>query len=130
MQRSTVSMIVDALIVEAMIEAVGKSESTGRRCPKLLRLNGDGAAAFGIDISPTRTTVAKGDISGQVLDFTEFPTDPDFEKTISRAIDCVIELTRNGTKRIEGVRVIVAGLVNPERGTIPYVPCFNRRNSM
>jgi predicted NBD/HSP70 family sugar kinase len=35
-------MIVDALIVEGMIEAVGKGESTGGR----FRLNGDGAAAL------------------------------------------------------------------------------------
>jgi predicted NBD/HSP70 family sugar kinase len=128
MQRSTVSEIVDALIVEGMIEAVGKGESTGGRCPELLRLHADGAAAIGIDISPTRTTVATGDIAGRVLDFMEFPTDPDFEKTISRAIDCVIELTRNGTERIEGVGVMVAGLVNPEKGTILYLPCFKWRN--
>lgn len=128
MQRSTVSDIVDALIVDGMIEEFGKGESTGGRCPKLLRLRAGWAAAIGIDISPTRTTVATGDIAGHILDFVEFPTDSDFEKTISRAIDCCVELARNSRERIEGIGVSMPGLVDANRGTVLYIPCLNWRN--
>lgn len=128
MQRSTVSEIIDALIIDGTIEEVGKGESTGGRCPQLLRLHAGWAAAIGIDISPTRTTVATGDIAGHILDFTEFPTDADFEKTISRAIDCTVELARKSRERIEGIGVSMPGLVDPDRGTALYIPYFNWRN--
>ena len=128
MQRSTVSDIIDALIIDGTIEEIGKGESTGGRCPQLLRLHAGWAAAIGIDISPTRTSVATADIAGHILDLTEFPTDADFEKTISRAIDCAVEFARKGRDRIEGIGVSMPGLVDPDRGTALYIPYFNWRN--
>src|SRR6266850_1394987 len=128
MQRSTVSDIIDALIVDGTIEEIGKGESTGGRCPQLLRLHAGWAAAIGIDISPTRTSVATADIAGDILDLTEFPTDADFEKTISRVIDCSVEFARKSHDRIEGIGVSMPGLVDPERGTALYIPYFNWRN--
>ncbi len=127
MQRSTVSEIIDALIVDGLIEEIGKGESTGGRCPTLLRLNASGPAAIGIDISPTQTTVATSDIAGGVLDAIRFPTDADFEKTITRAIAGVAQLTSNGDTGIEGIGVILPGLVDPDTGTALYVPYFNWR---
>ena len=128
MQRSTVSEIIDALIIDGTIEEIGKGESTGGRCPQLLRLHAGWAAAIGIDISPTRTSVATADIAGHILDLTEFPTDADFEKTISRVIDCAVEFSRKSRDRIEGIGVSMPGLVDPERGTALYIPYFNWRN--
>lgn len=128
MQRSTVSEIIDALIIDGTIEEIGKGESTGGRCPQLLRLHAGWAAAIGIDISPTRTSVATADIAGHILDLTEFPTDADFEKTISRAIDCSVEFVRKSRDRIEGIGVSMPGLVDPDRGTALYIPYFNWRN--
>ena len=128
MQRSTVSDIIDALIIDGMIEDIGKGESTGGRCPQMLRLRAGVAVAIGIDITPTRTAVATGDIAGHILDSTEFPTDPDFDKTISHAIDCVIERTLNNSTKIEGIGVIMPGLVDPNQGTALYIPYFNWRN--
>ena len=128
MQRSTVSDIIDALIIDGTIEEIGKGESTGGRCPQLLRLHAGWAAAIGIDISPRRTSVATADIAGHILDLTEFPTDPDFEKTISRAIDCAVEFARKSRDRIEGIGVSMPGLVDPDRGTALYIPYFNWRN--
>jgi len=128
MQRSTVSDIIDALIIDGTIEEIGKGESTGGRCPQLLRLHAGWAAAIGIDISPTRTSVATADIAGHILDLTEFPTDADFEKTISRAIDCAVEFARKSRDRIEGIGVSMPGLVDPDRGTALYIPYFNWRN--
>src|SRR6185436_18599423 len=71
MQRSTVSQIIDTLIEEGTIEEIGKAESSGGRRPSLLQLRAGSAVAIGIDISPTRTTVATGDIAGHILDFME-----------------------------------------------------------
>jgi predicted NBD/HSP70 family sugar kinase len=128
MQRSTVSDIIDRLIIDGLIEEIGKGESTGGRCPTLLRLRASGPAAIGIDISPTQTTVATSDIAGRVLDAKSFPTDADFEKTISRSIECVTQLTRNARAGIEAVGVILPGLVDSDTGTALYIPYFNWRN--
>src|SRR3712207_931565 len=65
LQRSTVSEIVDCLLEEGLVEEVGAGRSTGGRCPTLLALRANGAAAVGIDIAPTHTTVAASDLAGR-----------------------------------------------------------------
>jgi predicted NBD/HSP70 family sugar kinase len=39
-----------------------------------------------------------------------------------------IDLTNQSRERIEGIGVSMPGLVDPERGTALYIPCFNWRN--
>jgi predicted NBD/HSP70 family sugar kinase len=128
LQRSTVSTIVDALVADALVEEIGEGESTGGRRPTLLRLKASGAAAVGIDISPTRTTVAASDLAGRVIEKEEFVTDADFDKTITRAIDCVLEFKKHYGEGLEGVGVILPGLVDSEQGTALYIPYFNWRD--
>ncbi|MCM3874006.1 MAG: ROK family transcriptional regulator [Pyrinomonadaceae bacterium] len=128
LQRSTVSAIVDALVVDGLVEDIGKGDSTGGRCPTLLRLSGGHPAAIGIDISPIYTTVASSDIAGCVLGKKRFRTHPDLEKTLSRAIDAVAELASQAPTSIEGVGVSLPGLVDPLSGQALYIPYFNWRN--
>ena len=128
LQRSTVSTIVDALVADALVEEIGEGESTGGRRPTLLRLKASGAAAVGVDISPTRTTVAASELAGRVIEKEEFETDPDFDKTITRAIDCVLEFKKRHGEGLEGVGVILPGLVDSEQGTALYIPYFNWRD--
>ena len=125
LQRSTVSDIVDSLLAEGLIEEIGMGQSTGGRCPTLLKLNTTGAAALGIDIAPTRTTVATSNLAGCVLEREEFDTDPDFEKTITRATDVACKLLARSTGRIDGIGVSLPGLVDPSTGRILYIPYFN-----
>ena len=128
LQRSTVSTIVDALVADSLVEEIGEGESTGGRRPTLLHLRASGAAAIGIDISPTHTTVAASDLAGRVLEKEVFATDADFEKTIGRAIDCVLEIKKCYTKGLEGIGLILPGLVDPIQGRALYVPYFNWRD--
>lgn len=128
LQRSTVSTIVDSLITEGLIEETGMGQSTGGRCPTLLKLNTQGAAALGIDIAPTRTTVATSNLAGCVLEREEFDTDPDFEKTLAHAIEAARKLLERGTGNIDGIGVSLPGLVDPSTGRILYIPYFNWRD--
>lgn len=125
LQRSTVSTIVDAILAEGLIEEIGMGQSTGGRCPTLLKLNSTGAAALGIDIAPTRTTIATSNLAGCVLEREEFDTDPDFEKTITRATDVACKLLARSTGSIDGIGVSLPGLVDPSTGRILYIPYFN-----
>ena len=58
LQRSTVSLIVEELRVEGLIEELS-GESTGGRPPILLSLRTADAVAIGVDLGTTRTIVAR-----------------------------------------------------------------------
>jgi predicted NBD/HSP70 family sugar kinase len=128
LQRSTVSEIVDSLLEEGLIEEIGAGRSTGGRCPTLLGLRSIGAAAIGIDIAPTRTTVAASNLAGLVLESEEFETDHDFEKTVTRAASAARRLIEKSPGTIEGIGVSIPGLVDPSTGRLLYVPYFNWRD--
>ena len=128
LQRSTISEIVDALLGDGLIEEVGAGRSTGGRCPTLLALRASGAAALGIDIAPTHTTVAVCDLSGRVLEREAFETDRNFDETIRRAAAAAKRLLGQSAGTIEGVGVSLPGLVDPSTGRLVYVPYFNWRD--
>ena len=87
LQRSTVSTIIDGLQADGLIEEIGSGESTGGRRPVLLRIRTSGVMAIGVDIAPSQTIIATSNLAGRVMDQEEFPTNPQFEKTISRVLD-------------------------------------------
>jgi predicted NBD/HSP70 family sugar kinase len=128
LQRSTISEIVESLLAEGLIEEVGAGASTGGRCPKLLALRASGAAAVGIDIAPTHTTVAACDLAGSVLEREVFETHPDFEQTIRRAVSSATRLIGQSPGKIEGIGVSLPGLVDPSTGRLIYVPYFKWRD--
>jgi predicted NBD/HSP70 family sugar kinase len=128
LQRSTISEIVDSLLEEGLVEEVGSGQSTGGRCPTLLALRANGAAAVGIDIAPTHTTVAASDLAGRVLEREVFETTRDFDKTIARAASAARRLAAQSPGLISGVGVSLPGLVNPSTGKLIYVPYFNWRD--
>src|SRR5262249_14679765 len=75
LQRSTISLIVDELKEEGLVEELS-GESTGGRPPILLSLRTAEAVAIGVDVGTARTIVASSDLAGRVMDQQEFDTDP------------------------------------------------------
>jgi predicted NBD/HSP70 family sugar kinase len=126
LQRSTVSLIVEELRVDGLIEEVS-GESTGGRPPILLSLRTAHAVAIGVDVGTTRTIVATSDLAGRVLQQEKFDTDPDAKKTTNQIIDRVGKLTRKNKGTIEGIGVSLPGLVDPDSGKL-YVPHFQWRD--
>src|SRR5437773_3320213 len=128
LQRSTISAIVDVLQTEGLVEEIGEGESTGGRRPTLLRLRTAGAIAIGVAVNPTLTTVATSDLAGRLLSQEEFPTDPDPNRTLSAAVDCIRKYVRQNGGSIESIGVSLPGLVDPSTGTAIYVPYFKWRD--
>src|ERR1041385_5614283 len=126
LQRSTVSLIVEELRIEGLIEEVS-GESTGGRPPILLSLRTADAVAIGVDLGTTRTIVATSDLAGRVLDQEEFETDPDATRTTQAIIDRAQRLIRRNKGTIEGSGVSLPGLVDPD-GTELFIPTFNWRS--
>jgi N-acetylglucosamine repressor len=128
LQRSTVSTIVDALQADGLIEEIGAGESTGGRRPTLLRIRTSGVMAIGVDITPSQTIIATSNLAGRVLEQEKFPTEPEFEKTIRRVVDCVQAMARKYGGSIEAVGVSLPGLVDTAMSRVIYVPYFRWRD--
>lgn len=127
LQRSTISLIVDELRLDGLIEEVS-GESTGGRPPSLLSLRTVDAVAIGVDLGTVKTVMASSDLAGRVLEQEEFPTDPDVKKTLAKIVDCSERLIGKATGVIEGIGISLPGVVDPETGNL-YVPHFNWRNA-
>lgn len=128
LQRSTISTIVDALQADGLIEEVGAGESTGGRRPTLLRIRTSGVMAIGVDITPSQTIIATSNLAGRVLAQEKFPTDPEFEKTITQIVDRVQMMARKYKGSIEGVGVSLPGLVDTAMSRVLYIPYFKWRD--
>ena len=126
LQRSTISLIVDELKTQGLIEEF-EGESTGGRPPTLLRLRAADAVAIGVDLSTKNTIVAASDLAGRVLEQEEFLTDPSSEVTLKRIIDSSRKLIKKGVD-IEGVGISIPGLVDSETGNALFVPRFKWRD--
>jgi predicted NBD/HSP70 family sugar kinase len=126
LQRSTISIIVDELKVQGLIEEF-EGESTGGRPPILLQLRAADAVAIGVDLSTKNTVVATSDLAGRVLDQEEFQTDPSSKVTLDRIIDSARRLMKKGID-IEGVGISLPGLVDSETGSVLFVPRFKWRD--
>src|SRR5436853_1680892 len=126
LQRSTVSLIVEELRVDRLIEEVS-GESTGGRPPILLSLRTADAVAIGVDLGTTRTIVATSDLAGRVLDQEQFETSPDSARTTQEIIERARKFIQRNNGTIEGIGVSLPGLVDPE-GKELFIPTFEWRD--
>ncbi len=126
LQRSTVSLIVEELKEQGLVEEI-EGESTGGRPPNLLRLRAAGPIALGVDIGTKQTMLATSDLAGRVIDRESFQTDPDAETTLEKILECAGRLIKRGPG-VEAVGVSVPGLVEPERGNVIFIPHFKWRD--
>src|SRR5215470_17106148 len=125
LQRSTISLIVDQLKEEGLVEELS-GESTGGRPPILLSLRTANPVAIGVDVGTAHTVVAASDLAGRVLEHEDFDTDPNADITIRNIIARVQKLTAKGNGTIEGIGVSLPGLVDPATG-VSFVPHFKWR---
>jgi len=126
LQRSTVSLIVEELRIDGLIEELS-GESTGGRPPILLSLRTAEAFAVGVDVGTARTVVATSDLGGRVLEQEEFRTDPDSSVTMGQIVDRVHKLVSRSRGKIEGIGVSLPGLVDPDSSKL-YIPHFEWRD--
>jgi predicted NBD/HSP70 family sugar kinase len=126
LQRSTVSLIVEELRVDGLIEELS-GESTGGRPPILLSLRTADPFAIGVDVGTAKTVVATSDLAGRVLEQEEFHTDADANVTIRQIVSRVRKLTSKSRGTIEGIGVSLPGLVDPDSNKL-YIPHFEWRD--
>jgi N-acetylglucosamine repressor len=126
LQRSTISLIVDELRVDGLVEEIS-GESTGGRPPSLLSLRTADAVAIGVDLGTARTILATSDLAGRVLEQEEFETKPLGEETLHEIVERARRLFRKNALTIEGIGISLPGLVNPEMDKLD-IPRFKWRD--
>ena len=124
LHRSTISIILDRLLSDGLIEETGEGKSTGGRPPSLVRIRAAGAVAVGVDLGASRTVIAASDLAGRVLEQVAFDTDPDADATLGRIAESVRTLASTSDGMLEGIGVSVPGIVDREEGSALYVPRF------
>jgi predicted NBD/HSP70 family sugar kinase len=127
LQRSTVSLIVNELMGEGLVEEV-EGESTGGRPPVLLRLRAADPVAVGVDLGTTKTVVATSDLAGRILKQEEFPTPPDAGEALERVIVCIRRLIGRSASSVEGIGMSLPGLVDTDMGRALFIPYFKWRD--
>lgn len=126
LQRSTISLIVEELRVDGLIEEVS-GESTGGRPPILLSLRTADAVAIGVDVGITRTIVATSDLAGRVMQQEKFETHANAVETTKLIVERANKLIKKSRGTIEGIGISLPGVVDPD-GSRLYVPQFNWRD--
>ncbi|HSE32136.1 MAG TPA: ROK family transcriptional regulator, partial [Pyrinomonadaceae bacterium] len=122
LQRSTVSLIVEELRADGLVEEVS-GESTGGRPPLLLSLRTADAVAIGVDVGTARTMVATSDLAGRVLEEQTFDTPREPNELIEKIIARSRELIAKNKNTIEGIGISLPGLVDPVSAK-SFVPHF------
>ncbi|MBV8841625.1 MAG: ROK family transcriptional regulator, partial [Bryobacterales bacterium] len=128
LQRSTVSLIVEALIRENwVVEGPTGRLPRGRR-PTFLRLN-ENRVIIGVVVRPLETSVVLADVNGKFLSEQRVKTPCDPEAGIKGILGCIeplIAVSRG--KKIEGIGISLPGRVNHATGILEFAPNLGWRD--
>ncbi len=128
LQRSTVSAIIDHLHEDGLIEEIGMGDSTGGRKPTMLKIKTGFPSAIGIDLTPTKTTVAVADLTGDVLEKEEFATSPNADYMSEQIVGRIVKLAEKYKEYGLKVGMSLPGIVDQSAGKVLYIPYFGWRN--
>lgn len=134
---ATVSAITADFVASGLVHEMGEGESTGGRRPVLLRLNHQAGFVVGVKLMESTAVSVLTDLDANVLyhRVTPLPTpgggpaDPQIIfPVIIEAIEATIAESGVDRRRVLGVGIGMAGLVNGETGVCHYSPFFGWRN--
>ena len=122
LQRSTISLIVEQLIEEHWVLEGPRGRLPRGRRPTFLRLN-DERAIIGVDVRPTKITIALADVNGKFSsqEAMDTPSDPQaaIDELISRLQRLLLSCKE---KKIEGIGISLPGRVAPASGRLVFAP--------
>jgi glucokinase-like ROK family protein len=131
----TVSRIVEYLVTEdKLVSYVGIGESSGGRPPVMLQFNGKENYVVGIDLGATTIRGVLSDLEANFIREIQVPTDLNkgFISIMNQVGELVTKLisSRNiDNKRVMGVGIAIAGLVNKNNGVVGFSPDFGWMNA-
>jgi predicted NBD/HSP70 family sugar kinase len=130
-RRGAISRLVADLLRTKQVFEGAKGESKRGRKPRHLYIETRRRCALAVDISASATLMLVTDPLGQpLLDIREFPTRPrpdGLVKELARNIDRLLAQNPEVGECL-GVGVVIAGLVDIDRGRLRYAPTLGWRD--
>ncbi len=126
----TVSRIVDGFIEEGLVEEIGAGQSTGGRRPIILRIAAADNYIIGIDLGTTNVYGVLADLNANIIYEEKQPTklEEGFYKIMDQTSEIIDSLNRKieeKKKRLCGIGLAVAGLINKDRNIVEFSPNFH-----
>jgi predicted NBD/HSP70 family sugar kinase len=120
LQRSTISLIVEALVEENWVMEGPTGRLPRGRRPTFLRLNDD-RVIIGVDIRPTQTAVALANVNGKFMSQEVMDTPADAKTGVDALIQRIQSLVGlSPGRKIEGIGISVPG--RPSAGHLVFAP--------
>lgn len=130
----TVTTNINNLIAEGLVEEAGIAESTGGRKPVIIRFKPNSRYAFGIDISPTKITVALTNLFSEILVERQVVIENDlmsFEDIIREShviVEDIINSKMLDKNKVLGVGFSLPGIVDEENLILENAPNLKVKN--
>lgn len=122
LQRSTVSLIVDQLILESWVREGATTKLPRGRRPTMVGLN-DNLVMLVADIRPSQATVAVVDLNGRLLSRAQLPVTSDPVKTTNGILEAMLRMKeRHSQRSFEGVGISLPGRVDPRTHRLIFAP--------
>jgi glucokinase-like ROK family protein len=118
---------------EGLVREIGEGVSQGGRRPTLLKFSDQKNFIIGIDLGTTNIYGVLSDFDAKIIAEIRRPTgiDEGFASVMRRTADVIGELIDEPTikgKRIYGIGMAVAGLINRKRNIVEFSPDFHWHN--
>jgi len=129
----TVSRIVEDLMAEGLVREIGEGASQGGRRPTMLRFSAHDNFIIGIDLGTTQIYGVLSDFDARIVAEIRRPTpvEEGFPSVMARTSQIIEELRSfPGVlgKRIHGIGMAVAGLINRDKNIVEFSPDFHWYN--
>ena len=122
LQRSTVSLIVDQLILERWVREGATTRLPRGRRPTMVGLNDD-LVMLVADIRPSQATVAVVDLNGRLLSRAQLAVTSDSVRTIAGILETMLRMKeRHSQRSFEGVGISLPGRVDPRTHHLIFAP--------
>ena len=129
LQRSTISVITDQLVMEKWVTEGAFGHLPRGRKPRFLHLNVERTGIIGINIRPTKTTIAVSDLNARFTAEESFSTATDPDKFIADLTERVVALIKSHPQVFfEGIGVSVPGRVDSESKRLVFAPNLGWRD--
>lgn len=116
--RTTVSVVVDTLLGQKLVQEVGTGSSTGGKSPILLSVPGSARQLIGVDLGSTEFRGAIVDLRGNIHYALTMPLDGrQGQDALQRAYALIDALKAHATSPLLGIGVGVPGVINPTKGS-------------
>lgn len=126
----TVSRIVEALIKAGLVREIGAGASKGGRRPTMLRFSDQDNCIIGVDLGTTNIYGVLSDFDAKIIAEIRRPTriESGFASVMKSTADLISDLIATPLgkkKRIFGIGMAVAGLVNRAENIVEFSPDFH-----